>query len=502
MLTLYDLLGLLPSGFVPTFTPRLNDLCLFLLEQEKMDEKQAAEKYLGSIERLKYFNKLKNELKRALIRYIIANPSWANNQHKALFEDCYKNFATYKILLLNNQRKAAIEIANMLLPKAQKLELHSLVQTIVNDLLFHYSSIEVSSGLMKKYESLAIEQQKIVQAESLARRYHSRVGYITNTRESFPQSIIEEFIHATEQVLPLLDLGSHHINRLVYSIVMCRYIVVYDYENVIKYCNEALNSFPKDHPNGRSFLFTFMYNKVSALLALGQLEEAKQIAKDAGKLVPKGFFNWHLALLNRIIVCLYAGDYQEAYELYKAHKQTPCNFAILEEYWKIIQGYLYFLVKQEHIEPYTDERFYLGKFLNEVPIYSKDKAGNNINILIIQILIQMQREQYGKIIDRTESLRVYAKKHARNPETKRANIFINMILKMESAHFHRLRTETKTEKLWERLQNTPLKIGQNLAIEIIPYEVLWKEMLSMLANKFRGKTVRRATRPTSKKNKT
>lgn len=161
------------------------------------------------------------------------------------------------------------------------------------------------------------------------------------------------------------------------------------------------------------------------------------------------------------------------------------------EHWSIIQGYLYFLIKREKIKPYDNERFYLGKFLNEMPLYARDKAGHNINILIIQILTRMQREQYGHIIDRIDSLKEYARKYTRKPETKRANIFITMIIRMERAQFHRAGTETKTAKLVEKLEDTPLKIGQNLAIEVIPYEVLWREILSMLENKFRATTIRK-----------
>ena len=82
MFALYELLSLLPPGFRPVFAPRLNNLCSFLLENGQLAEKEAAEKYLGRKEQLKYFNKLKNDLKIALTRYLIANPSWADNRYK------------------------------------------------------------------------------------------------------------------------------------------------------------------------------------------------------------------------------------------------------------------------------------------------------------------------------------------------------------------------------------------------------------------------------------
>ena len=193
------------------------------------------------------------------------------------------------------------------------------------------------------------------------------------------------------------------------------------------------------------------------------------------------------------MICFHAGDYQEAYILYKAHRQQKRPHKNAEAYWKMLYGYLYFLIQVGKIEPYGEEHFNLPKFLNDMPMFSQDKAGNNINILIIEILIRMQRGRFGKIIDRMDSLREYARTYTRRPETKRANLFLNMIAKMEAAHFHRSRTELKTKKLLERLQNTPLDSGQNMAIEILPYPMLWEEILSMLRDQPRARTVRKST---------
>ncbi|MEL6866325.1 MAG: hypothetical protein AAFP19_17995 [Bacteroidota bacterium] len=495
MTALYELLSSLPSSFEPSFAPRLNKLYLFLINHPGLNPKEAAAAYLGSVGRLKYFNKLRLELKKALIRYLIANPSFSNNKDLTYYEDCYRDFAIYKILLLNGKRNAGIELAKDLLPRLQKFELHGMIHILANDLMFHYSIISVSKILAKKYARLAQIELEIVKSESLVREYHSKIGAIRNTRESFTQSMIDEFIEAVEVTEPLLKMGIHHINRLIYTIIVSRYAIVYDYENIIHYCKQAIESFPDDHRNIRSLRFIFIYNMLPALLATGKLRKAKQFAKDACGMTPKSSFNWHIILIKRIIICFHAGDYQEAYDLYKAHQKQKCTFPIVSEYWQIIRGYLCFLIQAGKVDAYTEERFQLGKFLNDMPIYSRDKAGNNINILIIQILIRMQRGQYGFIIDRIESLREYARKYMRNTETKRANIFINMILRMEAAQFHRFRTEGKTRKLLEKLLETPLHLGQNLAIEMIPYELLWEEMLEMLDNKFRGATI--SKRPTS-----
>jgi len=491
MFILYGLINLLPSTFIPVFTPRLNVLLLFLIKNKGLTEEQACIEHLGSIQRKKYFNKMKNQLQSQLSHYLLVWPSSPDNRHKTLHEECYKEFASYKKLLMNGKRKIAIEIAKNLIPKLEKMEFHSMLQMVAQDLVFHYSCISTSGRYSKKYKELSKKQQEIVQAEITIRKYHSRVGFLCNTRDSFTPAIIEEIQEATKMVRPFLQLGSNHLNRLIYSIIVSNYSVIYDHRNIVNYCNQAIASFPDNHPNIHSLRFTFMQNKTLALAAMGNLVEAKATAKEAGKIVPLGSFNWHTVLLKRLIICFHAGDYQEAYELYKAHKQQKIPDKNINDYWKIIHGYLNFLIKTGKIKPYQTERFNLGKFLNEVPTHSKDKAGQNINILIVQILTWMQRGQFGRVIDRIESLKEYARAYTRKPATRRANIFINMIVKMESSQFHLSRTKFKSQALYHKLKNHPIKLGQNMATEMIPYPILWEEIMSMLRDQPRARTVRK-----------
>lgn len=485
MQTLYQLIEALPSNFQPEFAPRLNELFFFVQAHKGLSEKEAAELHLGDAGRVKYFNILKSDLKRVLFWQVIAIPSWSKNKHKALYEDSFRLYANYKIFLLNNKREIAIDIARGLLSKLQKLELYNLVYSVADDLSIHYSVIDVSIKQRRKYAQLATEALVDMNAYATVRHHYGKLISMCNIRASYTPKIKRECVDTMKVVQPLIKKGRHNINRFIYIIIICRYTVEHNYEKIIHYCDEALESFPKNHPNIRSLSFVFLLNKTSALIPLNRLEEAKRIARETLQIVPKHSFNWHLILLKRIVVCLHAQDYQEAYELFKAHERKKCVYPIIQEYWNIIKGYLYFLIQRNYIQPYANERFSLGKFLNEMPIYSRDKAGNNINILIVQILIQMVREQYPRIIDRVDSLREYARVYTRNEESKRANIFIKMIMKMEAARFHRQRTEIKTQKLAETLTATPLRMGQNLAIEIIPFPVLWGEMLSILENKFR-----------------
>ncbi len=113
---LYELMGMLPKTFEPPFTERLNKFYHFLCDQKpNLSEEEARKLFLNNTKSKRYFNKLKQELKRKMIRYIIENPTvWADATYQSLHQACYKDFATYKVLLLGGKRKAAIEIAKAL----------------------------------------------------------------------------------------------------------------------------------------------------------------------------------------------------------------------------------------------------------------------------------------------------------------------------------------------------------------------------------------------------
>ncbi len=491
MIALYELIQLLPASFEAPFRNRLNELYLFLRQHPGLSEKEAAQHFLEGND--KHFNKLKNQLKEAICAYLITQPAnWADNDQKQTFDTALKQFTVSKILLAASRRKAGIERALAVLKKLEYLEAHALIYSVAIDLQFHFSSIDPNAKLARYYAKVVEQQTEFIRIESEVRLAYSRIGLLCNKRNSYPPSIVIEVEAIAKKCEGYSNVASTPIRRFVHTIQAIRYIISYDYEHTIQQCNAALRAFDRSYANYNAICFDFISKQIPALLATGQLKKAKEMAKKAGQMMPKGQFNWQYALLCRVIVCFHQGQYQEAYDLAKAKGKATPSYPILAEQWKIIKGYMHFLILTGHIEPYREERFPLGKFMNEVPIASQDKTGSNINILLVQILIQMYRGEYGKIIDRIDALRDYVRTYTRNPETIRANLFLTMILKMEAASFHRAGTERKTGRLLKKLMQTPIALSQNIGVEIIPYPVLWQMMLTLLENKFRTPKTRRS----------
>ena len=194
MVALYELMEVLPDSFEPTFTNRVNELFCFLRNQKgKLSNIQAVESFLGGTLNNKYFSKIKNELKRQLVKYIIANPDvWMEVTRRGTYESCHKKFTAYKILLMNGKREAAIEIAKNLLPNLRKLELYGLTYQVATDLRFHHSTMDVSSNEVRKYDRLAQKQLGYLKAEAIVRSYYSGIALIHSTKASFTEPISVE----------------------------------------------------------------------------------------------------------------------------------------------------------------------------------------------------------------------------------------------------------------------------------------------------------------------
>jgi hypothetical protein len=157
--------------------------------------------------------------------------------------------------------------------------------------------------------------------------------------------------------------------------------------------------------------------------------------------------------------------------------------------WLIKEAFINILIKigkidKEEIKDVPLRQFRVNKFLNDVPLYSKDKRGSNTSILIAQYIYLLAENKTNDLIERLDALNQYCHRYLRNDHTYRSNCFIKMLMKVPQAGFHPIRVRNHTKALWKKLQNAPLKISeQSYEVEIIPYEDLWEIVIEILDNK-------------------
>ena len=190
---------------------------------------------------------------------------------------------------------------------------------------------------------------------------------------------------------------------------------------------------------------------------------------------------------------MHTRNYQDAYSVLVAtmeHKRFKFLPPSIEEIWKIYEAYTYYLISLGLVQPTSGDihfsKFRIGKFINETPIFSQDRRGMNIPILVIQILFMILDHQYDQAIDRIEAIEKYCSRYLRQDETFRSNSFIKMLLTIPENHFHKAAVVRKAEKYLQKMKQFPQNLtGQAFEIEVIPFEDMWEIALNTLENTHR-----------------
>ncbi len=433
-----------------------------------------------------YLSRLKAKTRRLLIGFTMVSRSREElNETQRIYQDCYQLYAIAKIMINQYKKEEGIRICEKTLKKAIEYDFTELAFLFARELRMHYAVVKNDARNFHKFDQLCKYYNELISALLEVETLFCHIVFQDN-RSRAVEAIKVTPLADYQKVLARYDhLDSNKLKVLSSTIRINLHFSNFQYQEILKECNRTIAYFENRKGVFGSFTLSMLQTKARAFIPLGNYDESKELLKSAIKLAPQGSFNWSIALLYRVMVCFHQGQYQEAYDVYKAHtsKKSTISPALVEQ-WHILEAYIKFFIEIGQITPYEKERFRLAKFLNEVPIFAKDKAGNNIAIHIIRTLFQLRRKLYGKIICEMDALRQYNNRYLKKPETRRAYFFIKMLLQLPRNDFHKQAVLRKTAADFDRLKKTPLHVNQNFEIELVPFENLWEEVLALLDSKF------------------
>ncbi|MEO1627905.1 MAG: hypothetical protein AAFV25_22340, partial [Bacteroidota bacterium] len=157
-----------------------------------------------------------------------------------------------------------------------------------------------------------------------------------------------------------------------------------------------------------------------------------------------------------------------------------CQFENIRQQFAIIEAYLYFLSRFNYLS--LPKPFRLGKYLNETIKAQSDKQGSNIAILIAELLIYLSKDR-AKFIDRIEAVANYSYRYLKDRETRRAKQFIQILCKIPRANFNPIALRRTAKRQIQYLENNPMWMGNNFAVEVIPFEKLLSMIMEQLQQK-------------------
>ena len=271
------------------------------------------------------------------------------------------------------------------------------------------------------------------------------------------------------------------------------YRSVNDYRKTVEACKEGIRAFEAKNYEVKTPIYTLLHQQILAHIQLKQLEKGECTARRAAQLIPAGTVNWFVNMELLLILSLHTRQYQRAYEVFLeaiSHRGFQKLREIDKEQWRINGAYIHFLLEIGKAAAGKGQsclrKFRLGRFLNEVPVFSRDKQGMNVAILIIQILFLIVKKRYGDTIGRIDAINKYRVRYlCRDKALKRSNYFVKLLLQIPLCNFHKTAVLRRSEEYFERLKALPIEVAnQPHGIEVLPYEDLWSFALESLEPKF------------------
>ncbi len=453
----------------PTSISRRERLLLDLILSEDWEKESDLAQILWPDDQFKmeYFRQTREKLYGRTISLVLNFEGQSHNQK--VFSEAYREFAAIQILKAHGFRKEFLVFAEHLVKKAVRYEIPEIIVSVADSLVKYYGSIEGSYKEYKKYLKLAEEFEVIHLSEKRIQRLFSGLSI------DFSQSRNGK-AKTSEKLLSCIDFIEntpfHDTYRYRYYVYYIRCIYAHlqgDIETLDRTCNEALvyfqgKSYPV--PNSVQFLFGFE-QKASLALQLRDYDRALKTVQWAKETMSTSPYNLNVCLIYQATIGFHAGLDDLVREAIAESAEYQAS-GQQEEQWVIIRAYAHLL----GILP--DERFRLSRFLNELPKFSKDKAGLNVSIITIQMLHYLKQGDYDQLIDRREALQKYCNRYLKG----RADGFIRMLL---AVPLHQFDPKAVEFYALEKGYLQELVEGGKVAdSEIVPFERLWEEVMAEL----------------------
>lgn len=395
--------------------------------------------------------------------------------YKKEFLNIYKEYVATKILRAEGKRKAFIGIAQKLLQKAIKFQITEIVLSVAKELRLHYSFIAPEKQKVDLYNQLIKEFQGYLTIENEIDASYCEFILTLQRTKNLDDTQIRKAKILVDNVQMLLNKRKTYWTVLLTSdICITFYQITNDYAKISQIGQNAFNYFESlSYEVPKNAKFSFAFRVIPFLILQKKYKEANLNIEFCSKIFPPGHLNWALVKQYKVILQFYKKEYNDVFnEINSIKEHAPRFFS--KESWLLYEAYAKIL---------TDKKLRLGKFLNEVPKFSKDLRGMNINILIIQVLEYTRRGNRNEVIDRTSALKQYIRRHLQKEDTFRSNCFINMLLCLEKGYFNPIAVARHAEKHLIGLKKLSLMDSkQDFDVEIVPYEDLWNFLLKILKN--------------------
>lgn len=464
------------ANLLNTIGGQPGELIQMVRNNPDLNEEEVASKLFQGKFSKQYFLNAKVRTLKILRSFLIVSPPKNSSDLQKKSWTARRKYMTAMVFIESHRR----EIANKLLRQAFNTSLEYGFTRIAYDCA---TELLIAASLDRKRERFEYYQGKSqslladLNAEQMVKDKFHRVQLEMNSKMGIVKPPVREDMLLLEEQ----KCRSPIFLQYYFSLRTIMEINAGQYPLLKQTTDAAIQQLSKKKGVYRSFLQLFYKGQAIAEIALKNFERAKLRLIEAEAFAPTNSYNLGILKFYQAINALHAGDYALAYEGYRENRKS--RFDTLNEQWLIMGAYLYFLKSMDMVETGSD-RFSVGKYLNETSPNAHDKRGSNVNILIGELLMNLVKNR-SRFISRVEAINNYSYKYLKGHDTQRAKWFIRLLCLFPRANFHPEAIERIGSNYIKKLESHPVALGDNLAVEMIPFQTLWSIIKNHLSTKIR-----------------
>lgn len=432
------------------------------------------------------YRKLKQRFKDRLVNtllFIDTQRASFSDVQKAYYNG-YRLWAAARVAFGRGARQTAMDLCQTILRQALRYELTELAMLSSRMLTIHQADMKGSKKGFAYYSNVLQEQLANFQAETLAESYYNDImQHFSRSRAAQPELAPKAAAYVAALQPYLEKTKTYYFNLMYYTLASMQFEIGNDINSMLAISEEALTFFKSKEHAPVNTKTAFLKRLVYGARVVEQYDRGMGWAQESLEIAEVGTLVWFTNMKQFILLCFHAREFEKAYELYLevvSHTRYSYLASAQQEMFTIYGAYFYFLdqIGELQQESRRIKQFRLNRFLNSVPNYSKDKQGLNVTILVVQVLIQISRREFGNVIDRMEPLGTYRSRYLRQNSSFRANCFIRLLDALYQADFVPERARKRGSEVYNRLNSIPFwEVSADDETEIVRYDYLWELIL-------------------------
>jgi hypothetical protein len=469
----------------PNGTSKSNKLYNLLSQSSDVSEDQLI-KNLGYETNPTAFNKLLYRLKSKLFNtlfFIDLNKASYTEYQKAYYS-AYREWAAIKILTGKGAKVSALTYSKNLLYVAKKYDFTDIALNCSLIIKDYYSIIQLDYKKYLEFKDISEEYltklNDEVYAEDLIQQY--RLHNFKFSRKNINYSTF--YKKEIDNVLYKLSNNdtSYRFKYFIYIFLYSIYDGDNNLDKALQVAKNAHTFISNSSINNLNAEYLFLKNIIICYLRLCKYDNINILFKNSFDILNSESLNYYYNGVLYLIFLLRVGDFRKATNFYikifstKQFKSLPKLYL---EYYNIIASYI--SICDKNFNNSVGRQFSSSKFINEVPIFSKEKSRTNISILIAHFILLIISRKYSQAIERVDALNQYTYRYLRKDSTYRSNCFIKILIEITKANFNKKRALRYTKPLLTKLSKISQKEAkQPIDVEYVNYHSLFNIIINYL----------------------